>query len=253
MKAKNSDWYKYGWSLDIKNQSWTENTIDQVTFIIKTLNLKGNERILDLACGYGRHSLEFARLGYQVTGVDLTKEYVEDAIKTARKESLNAEFIQADLREVYFKEEFDIVLNLGDGAIGYLETDEENLKIFDCIATALKPGGKHFMDICSGDHADRYFPKKGWEVGQNAISLSEFEWNKETRRMLFAGWDIAYGEPVKVPEIMYGDPTRLYTMDEIQEIWKSRKMKMIQAYSDFYGKPVTVEELQLLVYSQKLG
>lgn len=71
--------------------------------------------------------------------------------------------------------------------------------------------------------------------------------------MLFAGWDIAYGEPVKVPEIMYGDPTRLYTMDEIQEIWKSRKMKMIQAYSDFYGKPVTVEELQLLVYSQKLG
>jgi len=43
-----SDWYKYGWSLDIKNQSWTENTENQVDFVIKALELNGSERILDL-------------------------------------------------------------------------------------------------------------------------------------------------------------------------------------------------------------
>lgn len=53
MKAQKDDWYKHGWTLDIKNQSWVEDTENQVDFIIKTLRLTGKERILDLACGYG--------------------------------------------------------------------------------------------------------------------------------------------------------------------------------------------------------
>ena len=61
MKANSSDWYKHGWSLDIKSMSWVEDTENQVDFIIKTLNLNGTEKILDLACGYGRHALSFAR------------------------------------------------------------------------------------------------------------------------------------------------------------------------------------------------
>lgn len=90
MKELKKDWYKNGWTLDIKNQSWTENTIEQVDFIIQTLGLKGHERILDLACGYGRHSLEFAKRGYEVTGVDITKAYIEDARKESEKAGLNA-------------------------------------------------------------------------------------------------------------------------------------------------------------------
>ena len=53
-----------------------EDTKRQVDFLIDKLELKGNERILDLACGFGRHSLEFARRGYEVTGVDITPAYI---------------------------------------------------------------------------------------------------------------------------------------------------------------------------------
>ena len=52
-----------------KNLSWTEDTENQVDFIVQTLHLVGSERILDLACGFGRHSLYLARRGFQVTGV----------------------------------------------------------------------------------------------------------------------------------------------------------------------------------------
>ena len=75
------DWYKYGWSLDIKEQSWTEDTENQVEFLIKTLRLTGEERILDLACGYGRHALALARRGFSVVGVDITPVYIEDALR----------------------------------------------------------------------------------------------------------------------------------------------------------------------------
>lgn len=79
LKAKRSDWYKTAWTLDIKNQSWTEHTENQVDFIIKALGLVGNERILDLACGFGRHALSFVQKGYSVVGVDITKDYIDDA------------------------------------------------------------------------------------------------------------------------------------------------------------------------------
>lgn len=73
MQSKPNDWYKHCWTLDIQNQSWTESTVQQVDFLIEKLNLSGNERILDLACGFGRHALEFARRGCNVTGVDITR------------------------------------------------------------------------------------------------------------------------------------------------------------------------------------
>lgn len=100
MKAMDKDWYKKIWTLDIRNMSWVEDTKRQVDFIIKTLDLKGNEKVLDLVCGFGRHALEFARRGYDVTGVDITPEYVACANEQAKKEKLQAAFICADIREV---------------------------------------------------------------------------------------------------------------------------------------------------------
>ena len=251
MKAQSADWYKHGWTLDVKNQSWVEDTENQVDFMIKTLQLTGKERILDLACGYGRHSLSFARRGYPMVGVDLTPEYINDARKTAKAESLNAAFIHADIRNMQFENEFDVVLNLADGAIGYLETDEENLKIFDVVSRALKSGGKHFMDLCNAEHAECFFPTLNWEAGEKALALAKFEWDEKTRRMLYGGRNIPYGIPAQRPAITMGNPTRLYTVEELNSILQQRKMRIIQTFSNYYGKEASFRELQLLVYSQK--
>jgi SAM-dependent methyltransferase len=251
LTSKNRDWYKYGWNLGIKNQSWTEDTENQVNFIIKTLELQGNERILDLACGYGRHSLSLARRGFSVIGIDITKEYIDDANMNAEKENLNAKFFNSDIRDVSYVNEFDVVLNLADGAIGYLENDAENLKIFDVAARALKPGGKHFIDICNAEHARMYFPKTNWEAGEKSLALAEFNWDEETHTMLFGGWDIPYGQPFQKPAIQQGDPTRLYSKDELKEIYAERNMQIVAAFSNYYGKPDTPKEIQLLVYAKK--
>lgn len=253
MKPKQSDWYKQIWSLDIKHHSWVEDTERQVNFIIETLNLKGNERILDLACGYGRHSLSFARKGFEVVGIDITRDYIEDAIKTARNYSLPATFLLSDIREVTFSQDFDVVLNLADGAIGYLENDMENLKIFDVISNALKPGGVHVMDICRAEHAELYFPKYNWEAGSSTLSLSQFEWIPDKRIMLYGGYSLPYGEPTVKPDIIYGDPIRLYSMKEIKSILRTRNMKVQKTYSDFLGAPASPKSLQLMVFSKKLS
>lgn len=251
MERKHKTWYKENWTLDIKNQSWTEETRKQVDFLIQALALNGSERILDLACGFGRHSLELARRGFPVVGIDITKAYIEDAARQADQETLPARFLHMDIREVPFREEFDVVLNLADGAIGYLENEEENLKIFDVIAAALRPGGKHLMDIMSADYADTHFPCSLWDMGKTGLTLSRFEWDRESRILLYGQRDYAYGDVLTPPAFEKGDPIRLYHRQEIGQILEARNLRVKQVFSSFDGRPAAEHDLQMVVYSEK--
>ncbi|MBA7643460.1 23S rRNA (uracil(1939)-C(5))-methyltransferase RlmD [subsurface metagenome] len=213
----------------------------------------GDECVLELACGFGRHALELARRGYAVVGVDITPEYVSEAEKKAKEGGLNVKFICADLRDVSFHEEFDVVLNLADGAIGYLENDQENLKVFDLIASALRPGGKHLMGICNAAHAKKHFPRRHWEMGSHRLSLADFAWDKENSRMLYTAYSFKYGQPLAKPE---GEASvssiRLYTIDELQEILALSGMEIKQTYGGYDTSiPASEDQLTLLVYSLK--
>jgi SAM-dependent methyltransferase len=258
-KAPPPTWYKNSWPLAIKDAPWVERTQSEVDFIIDIMELSGSERVLDLACGFGRHSIELAKRGFSAVGVDITPDLIKEAERLASVEKLNAEFICADLRDVSFNNEFDVVLNMGEGAIGYLENDDENLKIFDLITASLKKNGKHFMEILNAEHGETHLPKKSWYAGEKFISLEEYQWDKENRRMLVGGWWVKIGEIAqKLPaEMVAGSSIRAYSMDEIEEILKSRQMVIKKTYGNSFGefskdRPASPKEMQLLIYSQKI-
>lgn len=251
MKPMASDWYKTIWSLAIQDQSWVEDTKRQVDFLVDRLSLRGDERILDLACGFGRHALELARRGFTVVGVDITPDYVRYANQQAQKEGLDATFICQDIRQVDFDNAFDLVLNMADGAIGYLENDEENAKIFQVIARALKPGGKHFMDIMNADYARSHFPCKLWDAGQKCLTLSQFEWDDATSTMLYGQIDIPYGQPLPKPCMEEGNTIRLYTLEEVQQTFAALGLQVRGTWADFAGTPASAKGIQLMVYAQK--
>jgi 2-polyprenyl-3-methyl-5-hydroxy-6-metoxy-1,4-benzoquinol methylase len=252
--AIDPQWYKKIWTLDIRDMSWTERTAHQVAFLVDVLRLRGRERVLDLACGFGRHALALARRGHPVVGVDITPAYVEEARRQARQENLDAEFLCADLRDVAYRNEFDVVLNLADGAIGYLEDDAENDKIFDRIAAALVPGGVHLMEVCSGAYARKHFPRRHWEAGSHALSLADFDWDERTSRMTYVGHTFRYGEVLAPPQGKAATSTRLYTVDELRERFESRGMRVQAVFGDYdRGVPASDDRLSLLVCSEKLA
>lgn len=252
MKRMETDWYRKIWTLDIRDQSWVEQTTQQVDFMIMQLGLRGNERILDLACGFGRHALELARRGFSVVGVDITPAYVDFARQQAEMEKLDAHFLCADIRDLPFEQEFDVVLNMADGAVGYLETEEENLKIFRVISQALKPGGRHFMDIMNGNYAQSHFPCKLWDAGEKGLTLSNFEWDSESKTLIYGQMDFPYGSIMEKPLMEEGNPIRLYSLGEIATIFSGLGMKVNRSFADFKGRPSSDNDIQLLVCSQKL-
>ena len=79
-----------------------------------------------------------------------------------------------------------------------------------------------------------------------------FDWDKEKRRMIYGGWEIKFGDTAKRPvPIARGGGARLYSLTELEKILNTRHMKIINTFSNYYGKEATCKELQLMVCSQK--
>jgi 2-polyprenyl-3-methyl-5-hydroxy-6-metoxy-1,4-benzoquinol methylase len=210
------DWYRTAFA-DTADMAWTDRTESEINRALNMLRPPEGARVLDLACGAGRHSLELRRRGFEVVGADISPELLEIARRDAEEQGLEAEFAEADLRELDFDAEFDVVLSLNDGAIGYFETDEENLRSFEVISRALKPGGQHLMQLPNVLYAQKHLPQKSWISGDSMVELVEHRWNRSDHYMEGAMIPIRFGEVLEgLKPIQFRQ--RLYTVDELREI-----------------------------------
>ncbi len=94
------------------NQQRQSSAKAQVEQLISLLKIQQKDRILDLCCGSGRHSLELARQGFDGVGVDRTTSYIEKAKQEAKDRNLEVEFVVGDMRDYCQPNYFDMVMNL---------------------------------------------------------------------------------------------------------------------------------------------
>ncbi|MFA9290834.1 MAG: class I SAM-dependent methyltransferase [Solirubrobacteraceae bacterium] len=114
-----------------------------ITNLVNHLKINKSAYLLDLACGKGRHAIFLNSLGFNLLGLDLSKNSITQAKEFENK---NLHFQVHDMREVYKENTFDIVLNLFT-SFGYFNSLEENLKVIKSIHTQLKPNGKLIIDF----------------------------------------------------------------------------------------------------------
>ncbi|MCF7890834.1 class I SAM-dependent methyltransferase [Candidatus Bipolaricaulota bacterium] len=132
------------WKTRFQPELWEE-APEQVDKILQLLDLQGTAKILDLCCGEGRHSLELALRGHEVTGVDLSERNLSEAREKAAEADLEIDFVQEDMRDYYTQETFDVALNLGT-SFGYFEYERENTKVIENIYSSLRSGGKFLLE-----------------------------------------------------------------------------------------------------------
>jgi SAM-dependent methyltransferase len=126
--------------------SFTKGTEQEVEFLLAQTNIAPGARILDVGCGPGRHSLEFARRGYEVVGIDISEEFVRVAQASAREEQLDrVTFSRMDARKLQddgaLNDSFDLVVCLCQGGFGLMLSPAEDLAVFAGLARALRPRG----------------------------------------------------------------------------------------------------------------
>jgi len=133
---------------DVIYRRRAERVRDEMNFveeIFKADAKRDVKKILDLACGTGIPTLELAKRGYEVTGMDLHEEMLEVAKRKAKREGLTIKLIQGDVLEMNFEQKFDAV-TMFFSSIMYF--DEKDLrKLFNSVVKALKPGGVFVADF----------------------------------------------------------------------------------------------------------
>ena len=140
-----TQWYEtlfanYGKTYD--KESFTQGTLGEVDFVERELGEDRAKRILDIGCGTGRHAIELARRGYQVTGFDLSEAQLRRARDKAEAAGVDVVFQRRDATLSHFVQEFDAALIFCEGAFSLMESDEKNHAILKHAAAALRPRGK---------------------------------------------------------------------------------------------------------------
>lgn len=241
------DWYRSAFPPEeTLKRPWADRTGAEVDRALAMLGAQGGERVLDMACGTGRHSHELARRGFEVVGVDISPDLLAIAEADAEAESLSASFLAADLRELDFDQEFDLVLNLNDGAIGYFETEEENHRTFEVIAAALRRGGGNLLQLPNVLYAEAHLPQKTWIAGEGMVELIDHRWDARTRYLEGSTMPILVGETFEgVEPIPFRQ--RLYSVEELTEIYASVGMEFAGAFRGT-GKPRPPKDSQFEVF-----
>lgn len=199
----------------------------EIAFIKRVLNLPKGAKTLDLCCGHGRHLLPLAKMGYQMTGLDLNRKALTILTKSAKNKKIKIRIIRGDMREIPFKNEFDAVINMFT-AFGYLETDYEDFKVLKSVAKALKPGGKFLIDIMNRDWILANFHPKSWEkIGKLLLLEGRFYDAKNHHNIVKILILDGKGKWHKATHVI-----RMYSLAEMRKNLNKVGLKIVKVYGN---------------------
>ncbi len=221
-----------------------ERTDVEVAALVRLLELDRPMKILDLACGFGRHTNRLAALGHQMTGVDLTPGFIELARQDAARRNVQVDYYQGDMRQIDYENEFDRVMLIFT-AFGYFE-DNENLLVVQKIAKALKPGGLLVFDSINRDTCLKGFlpfivVEKGNDLMIDRNSLDSLTGRQYNRRFVIRN-GIRKDKPFSV---------RLYNPNEIRDLLYKAGLELYQFYGGYDLQPVSQDARRLVVVARK--
>ena len=166
----------------IQPVAWTANqTIQAVDTIERILKMGDAAAVLDVPCGEGRISIELARRGHEVVGVDLSAKMLEIARESSSAGGLKVEWHERDMRDLPWQRRFDAAVCWW-GSFGYFD-DDGNSTFLESVASALRPGGALLIDSPGLETLLPHWRPRYWSRAGDAIVLEENVYDAGTGRV----------------------------------------------------------------------
>jgi SAM-dependent methyltransferase len=222
-----------------------ENAPQEVEAMVSLLGLSTGGKVLDLCCGVGRHSLEFARRGFQVTGVDRTATYLEDARTRAADEGLVVEFLQEDMRTFVRPQAFDAAINYFT-SFGYFESEAEERQVLSNVCRSLKSGGALLMEMMGKEILARIFRERDWREEDGMMILED--------RKLAPDWSSLDNRWIIIKDGVRREVTltvRQYSAAELSRLLVDSGLLGVDVYGDLTGAPYDQAATRLVVVAHK--
>lgn len=241
-------WFNSEYYLDLYKHRDGKDAAKIISLLFKNIRLSKGSRVLDLACGNGRHSVFFARKGLDTLGIDLSENLIAQARKMASKikspYSSRLSFEIRDMRKLSHLNEFDLVVNLFS-SFGYFESDSENEMVISGVSNSLKSGGFFLFDFLNtGSLKKNLVPVtiSGIE-GNTVVQVRQIDNGFVKKEILI----IEKSPDGKMCRRDYNERIKLYSRDDFVRMFTANGLKIVKTFGDYEGTKFNKRKSERLV------
>jgi SAM-dependent methyltransferase len=192
--------------------------------LIDYLHPLPHARMLDVACGKGRHSIQLAQKDFFVTGIDLSEDSIAEA---KQNEQENLQFFQHDMRLPFWINYFDYAFNFFT-SFGYFRTRREHDNAIRTIAQSMKPGGTLVMDYLNVHYAEDHLVHQ-LEKEIDGVNYFITKWFDETH---FYKKIVVEDEALDAP-LEYTEKVAKFSLGDFTEMFAYQGLQLQEVFGDY--------------------
>lgn len=224
-----------------------ERTEAETRFIAASLAAPAGGSVLDLACGFGRHAIGMAKLGYRVTGVDFSARYLEIAAADAADAGVQVVWRQGDMRHIGDERAFDAAYSYFT-SFGYFG-DDDNEQVLAEVSRAVRPGGRFLLEMANRDYLLAHPQQRTWTQREDGALLME-----ETSLELASSRIVARQmliDPQGGTQVTKEYSLRTYTCAELSALLRRHGFGVCAVSGGATGEPYGVESRRLAIVAER--
>ena len=234
-------WYEQFFGHDYARFDRHPDTGREIAFLQQVLPVPP-ARVLDLACGTGRHAAPMSRAGYDVVGLDLSPVL----LSRARRKRSTVQWLRADMSRIPLRDgSCDAVISLFS-SIGYFDDESDNYRVLSEAARVLRNGGRLVIETVNRDFFIRHAPPQSW-FWQGALTvLEERRMDPLTSR---SEVDVVVLEGGR--HRVYHHSIRLYTAAELATLLASAGVEVLDVFGDYDGAALSFDTARMVVVGER--
>lgn len=248
-----SNWYETFFGSDYLIVDHQPDTEAEVAFLREALDLTPGTKLLDAACGYGRHLVPLAKAGVDIVGCDLSGELLEEASRRLRETAPKKKsagiprLVRCDLRELPFDGIFDRAC-LMYTSLGYFDREDDNFRVLSSLRSALRDGGLLLIETVNRDFFLRTMTPKDWLEKDGALIAETRSFNVIRSRSEI---DVTIVD--KQGKRTYHHSIRLYTYTELSMLLEACGFDILAVYGGFHGEAFDLNASRMLILTRAVG
>lgn len=221
------DWFNTPEYLNVYQHRNESDAEDHIKLILDNVKIRSGAKILDMACGAGRHAIILARKNFHLTAVDLSENLISIAEQSARNENLKIDFIQSDIREFETNSKFELIVNLFT-SFGYFESDEENYAVLQKAYELLVEDGYFVLDFFNS----HFLQQNLVECSEESLGGAEIhQYRKIKDKRVTKKIVISKNGNLNT----YEESVRMFTKDELVDAIQNIGFDIYKTFGDFLG------------------
>jgi SAM-dependent methyltransferase len=220
----------------------------EVEFILSIADLQPGNKVLDLMCGYGRHSLALATKGIQMTAVDNQDSYIEEIQAEAIKNVLPVTAIQQDVISFSPTDKFDAAICMGNSFAFF--NKEDSIQLLKVVAGSLNDGGLFIINSWMiAEIAIRHFKTKDWFYAGDYKYLLDYRFHFNPNR-------IESEQTIITPEGLIETKQAvdyIFTLDELGQMSNEAGLRIRDLYSTPRKRKFSLGDSQIYIVLEKFS